>query len=132
MVFAALGAADVLAALPTDLSARALLLDGVSSIALPSDGAWEWPETRLRYANAAVPEALIAAGVVMDDPRKLGDGLSMLRFLVTLETRDHHLSVTGTAGRGPAQNSAQFRSAAHRGRGAGRRVRASFRDHRGE
>ena len=108
MVFAALGAADVLTAFPTDLSARALLLDAVSSIALPSDRAWEWPESRLRYANAAVPEALMAAGVVMDDPRMLSHGLSMLRFLVTLETRDHHLSVTGPAGRGPAQHSAQF------------------------
>ncbi|MET0829882.1 MAG: glycosyltransferase [Microbacterium sp.] len=108
LVFAALGAAAVLTAFPTDLSARALLLDGVSGIALPSDGAWEWPESRLRYANAAVPEALLAAGVAMDDPRMLSHGLSMLRFLVTLETRDHHLSVTGTSGRGPTQHSAQF------------------------
>jgi hypothetical protein len=108
MVFAALGAAEVLAASPTDLSARALVLDGVSAIALPSNSAWEWPEARLRYANAAVPEALIAASVVMDDPRMLGHGLSMLRFLVCLETRGGHLSVTGTAGRGPTERFAQF------------------------
>jgi len=108
MVFAALGAADVLAAFPTDLSAQALLLDGVTAIALPSDRAWEWPEARLRYANAAVPEALLAASVVMDDPRMLRHGLSLLRFLVRLETGDGHLSVTGTTGRGPTQRSAQF------------------------
>ena len=92
----------------TDLSARALMLDGVTAIALPSDAAWEWPESRLRYANAAVPEALLAAGVVMDDPRMLRHGLSMLRFLVDLETRDGHLSVTGSAGGVRAQRSAQF------------------------
>jgi uncharacterized protein YyaL (SSP411 family) len=108
MAFAALGAADVLTAFPTDPSARALVLDGVTAIALPSDAAWEWPEPRLRYANAVVPEALIAAGVAMDDPRMLRHGLSMLRFLVDLETGDGHLSVTGVTGRGPAQRSAQF------------------------
>jgi hypothetical protein len=108
MVFAALGAAEVLAAFPTDLSARALLLDGISGIALAGAGAWEWPESRLRYANAAVPDALIAAGVVLDDPRMLSHGLSMLRFLLSLETREGHVSVTGTAGRGRTQHSAQF------------------------
>jgi len=108
MVFAALGAAEVLTAFPTDLSARALMLDGVSSIAMPEMGAWKWPESRLRYANAAVPEALLTAGVVMDDPRMLSHGLSMLRFLLSLEMRDGHLSVTGPSGRGRAQHSAQF------------------------
>ncbi|WP_243076286.1 glycosyltransferase [Microbacterium sp. SS28] len=108
MAFATLGAADVLAADPEDLSARALVLDGISSIATPPDGDWYWPESRLRYANAALPEALLAGGRATDNPRAVARGLSMLRFLVDVETNRGHLSVTGTGGRGPAQRSAQF------------------------
>ena len=108
MAFATLGAADVLAADPDDLCARALLLDGVSSIATPPDDRSPWPEPRLRYANAALPEALLAAGTATDNPRVVARGLSMLRFLVDVETSRGHLSVTGTDGRGPAQRSPQF------------------------
>ena len=108
MAFATLGAADVLSADPDDLSARALLRDGVVSIGVPSDARWPWPEPRLRYANAALPEALLAGGAAMDDPRVVARGLAMLRFLLDVETRDGHLSVTGVGGRGPAQRSVQF------------------------
>ncbi|MGC5225347.1 glycosyltransferase [Micromonospora sp. DT81.3] len=108
LAFATLGAADVLAAYPDDLCARALLLDGISSIPTPPDDSWPWPEQRLRYANAALPEALLAGGTATDNPRIVARGLSMLRFLVDLETSHGHLSVTGTDGRGPAQRSAQF------------------------
>jgi hypothetical protein len=108
MAFATLGAADVLSADPDDLSARALLRDGVVSIRVPSDPRWPWPEPRLRYANAALPEALLAGGTAIDDPRIVARGLAMLRFLLDVETRDGHLSVTGVGGRGPAQRSVQF------------------------
>ena len=108
MAFATLGAADVLGADPGDLSARALLLDGLASIDFPSDERWPWPEPRLRYANAALPEALLAGGAAMDDPRVMARGLSMLRFLLEVETRGGHLSVTGVGGRGPTQRSVQY------------------------
>jgi hypothetical protein len=108
MAFATLGAADVLAAHPDDLAAHALLLDGVSTIEIPRDDPWAWPEPRLRYANAVLPEALLAAGVAMDSPRIVSHGLGMLRFLVGVETTGGHLSVTGTGGRGPAQTAVQF------------------------
>jgi hypothetical protein len=108
MAFATLGATDVLAAHPDDLAANALLHDGVSTIAIPRDGQWAWPEPRLRYANAVLPEALLAAGMAMDSPRVESQGLGMLRFLVGLETTGGRLSVTGTDGRGPGQTAAQF------------------------
>ena len=108
MAFATLGATDVLAAHPDDLAANALLHDGVSTIAIPRDDPWAWPEPRLRYANAVLPEALLAAGMAMDSPRVVSQGLGMLRFLVGLETTGGRLSVTGTDGRGPGQTAAQF------------------------
>ncbi|GAA1964639.1 hypothetical protein GCM10009776_29360 [Microbacterium deminutum] len=108
MVFATLGAADVLSGNSKDLSARALVFDGISSIAIPMDDHWQWPEQRLRYANAALPEALLAGGTAVDNPGIVGRGLAMLRFLLDVETNRGHLSVTGTDGRGPAQRSAQF------------------------
>ncbi|MEI5582444.1 MULTISPECIES: glycosyltransferase [unclassified Agromyces] len=108
LAFATLGAADVLTAYPDDLAAHALLIDGALTIAIPTDDAWAWPEPRLRYANAVLPEALLAAGMAIDSPRLVGRGLGMLRFLVGVETAGGHLSVTGTRGRGPAQRAAQF------------------------
>ena len=108
MVFATLGAADVLSGDPDDLSARALVIDGISSIPIPTDDRWQWPEPRLRYANATVPEALLAGGTAADNPRVVARGLAMLRFLLDVETNRGHLSVTGTDGRGPSQRSAQF------------------------
>src|SRR5690606_27433834 len=63
MAFAALGAADVLVVVPHHRRARELLSDAVEAIGpVSADPAWPWPEDRLRYANAALPEALIAAG----------------------------------------------------------------------
>ncbi|ANJ29003.1 glycosyltransferase [Agromyces aureus] len=108
MAFATLGAADVLTVHPDDPAAHALVLDGVSTIPAPQDDAWSWPEPRLRYANAVLPDAVMAAGVAMDNARVVGHGLGMLRFLLGVETSGGHLSVAGTDGRGPAQTGRQF------------------------
>jgi hypothetical protein len=63
MSFAALGAAELLAVHPRHGRAAQLLVDAVATIGpLPTDPEWPWPEQRLSYANAAIPEALIAAG----------------------------------------------------------------------
>src|SRR5271169_4093260 len=63
MAFAALGAAEVLSIDPDDVSARSLLSDAADAIGRTSQRAgWPWPEERLTYANATLPEAMIAAG----------------------------------------------------------------------
>lgn len=108
MAFATLGAAEVLTVARDDLAARALVLDGVAGIPPARDDGWEWPEPRLRYANAVVPEALLASGIATDNPRTFARGLSLLRFLLSVETGHGHLSVTGVLGRGPAQSAPQF------------------------
>ena len=102
MAFAALGAAELLAVRPHHLGAHALLTDAADGMA-PSDAnaAWPWPEARLRYANAVLPEAMIAAGAVLDRPRLLQHGLDLLAWLLDHETVDSHLSVTPVGGSGP-------------------------------
>lgn len=100
-VFAALGAAQSLSRDPADLVARELLEDCADEVRAEidvTDQGWPWPEPRLRYANGAVAEALIAAGDRLDDSGILADGLLLLGFLLNLETHRGHLSVTPVAG----------------------------------
>ena len=102
MAFAALGAAELLAFDPEHGAARALLTDYAASVpAGNNDPAWPWPEPRLTYANAALPEAMIAAGAALDDSTLRQRGLDLLAWLVEFETGDGHLSPTPVGGRGP-------------------------------
>ncbi len=101
MAFAALGAADVLSLHPDNLEARSLLADAVTLIGAPQEGGWQWPEPRLTYANATLAEALIAAGVALDNVSIIDRGLTMLAWLLRLETQRGHLSLTPVGGRGP-------------------------------
>jgi hypothetical protein len=105
MAFAALGAAEVLSTRPDELAARQLLADALATIGelTADDHGWPWPEERLSYGNAAIAEALIVAGDALPDARALDRGLTLLTFLLGVETRDGHLSVTPVAGRGRAE-----------------------------
>ena len=102
MAFAALGAAELLHVDPGHRSARALITDYAAGIAGPNgDPSWPWPEPRLTYANAVLPEAMIAAGVALEDHTLRQRGLDLLAWLVDHETADGHLSPTPAGGRGP-------------------------------
>jgi hypothetical protein len=102
MAFAALGAAEVLALDPANVSARALLSDAAAALHGPSRAArWPWPEERHTYANATLPEAMIAAGAGLDRPDLLQRGLDLLEWLLDRETRRGHLSVAPVGGSGP-------------------------------
>jgi hypothetical protein len=101
MAFAALGAAELLAVNPEHGAARKLITDYAASLAAPNgDPAWPWPEPRLTYANAVLAEAMIAAGVVLDDMMLRQRGLDLLGWLIEYETSDGHLSPTPVGGRG--------------------------------
>jgi hypothetical protein len=66
MAFAALGAAEVLSIDPDDVSARNLLSDAADAMSrLSQHSGWPWPEERLTYANATLPEAMISAGAAL-------------------------------------------------------------------
>jgi len=102
MAFAAMGAADVLAVHPGHAAASRLLADAVDTIGRPdADPAWAWPQRRLTYANAALAEALIVAGSLLERRDVLADGLRALRWLLDRETRAGHLSPTPAGGAGP-------------------------------
>lgn len=99
MAFAALGADQVLVAHPGHRGARALLADAADLLGRPQrDRAWRWPEARLSYANAVLPEALIAAGAALGRETLLSDGLELLAWLLEHESLDGHLSVTPSGG----------------------------------
>ncbi len=101
MAFAALGAAELLTVDPEHRGAHELITDYAASVTAPSgDAAWPWPEPRLTYANAVLAEAMIAAGVALDDLTLRQRGLELLAWLLDYETAGGHLSPTPAAGRG--------------------------------
>jgi hypothetical protein len=102
MAFAALGAHEVLAVRPGHSGALSLLTAAVEVVGNrgPSTS-WPWPEPRLSYANAVLPEAMIAAGVGLGRPDLVDDGLDLLAWLLDYETTGGHLSVTPVGGSGP-------------------------------
>lgn len=100
MAFATLGAVEVVGVEEMTDAARALVHDAAVVLDRPVLGDdWHWPEERLSYSNAVLAEALMAAGSILGDGRMLELGLSELRWLLALETRAGHLSVTSSKGR---------------------------------
>lgn len=100
--FAAIGAADVLAVRPDCHPARDLLVDCLARLPRGLGTSWQWPESRLRYANASLCHALIVGGEAMHDVATQEQGLAQLGVLLGIETAPAgHLSLAGTEGRGP-------------------------------
>ena len=113
MAFATLGAAEVVDVHPSHAAARAVIVATVETIGRPArtgarSGAWPWPEPRLSYANAVLPEALIAAGVALADEGLLADGLDLLGWLLDTESSGGHLSVTPVGGWAPGESRPGF------------------------
>lgn len=107
--FAVLGASEMLDVQPDHAQARLLLSDAADQIPGPApDPAWPWPEARLEYANAVIPEAMIAAGVHLDRPALVSQGLDLLGWLLDHETGDGHLSVTPAGGADPGTTRPAF------------------------
>src|SRR5665648_601161 len=70
MAYAALGGCEVLGVRPGDSVALGLLTDARTRLgSAPANPAWPWPEARLSYANAVLPEALVGIGAALGDER---------------------------------------------------------------
>jgi hypothetical protein len=102
MAFASLGASEVLSVHPGHDGALALLSAASAVIGRPGHRAeWPWPQPRLTYANAVLPEALLAAGAALGAAGLVADGLRLLAWLLDVQTHNGHLSLVPAAGRGP-------------------------------
>ena len=109
MAFAVLGAAELLSVHPDDRRARSLLSDAADSMTrLRWQAEWPWPERRLTYANATLPEAMIAAGSALERPILVKRGLDLLEWLLDREGQQGHLSVTPVGGSGPDDDGPGF------------------------
>ncbi|MCB2178145.1 MAG: hypothetical protein KQH57_20240 [Actinomycetales bacterium] len=109
MAYAALGAVQLLRVTPDDFSARRLLHDARPILpTLSTATTWGWPYDRLTYANAVLPEAMIAVGRALRDVDLRHDGLTLLGWLEEEQTLDGHLSVVPSAGRAPGDRRPSF------------------------
>lgn len=109
MVFAGLGAGELLLRRPNEVFAQHLMCAAVDAVGVDGkDPAWPWPEPRLSYGNGSLVELLLLAGEALHDPDLQRRGIAMLDFLVGTETFDGHLSVTPVGGRGPGDAQPAF------------------------
>jgi len=108
MAHATIGAAAVLNALPGHELARGLLDAGSEALPTEAQGSWGWPEERLSYGNALIPEALLAAAVARADRRGALEALSLLEWLAEAESAGGHFSFTPTGGRRPGEAGPSF------------------------
>lgn len=110
MCFAVLGAASIINVDPTNTGALMLLRDARTSFSFHKSisARWPWIEQRLSYANAVIPEAMMACGVALHDSALARRGARLLEWLVHQETMNDHLSVTPVGGRGPDDVPPQF------------------------
>ncbi len=99
--FAALGVAALLAVDRSVTSAQALANRARRRLLYAPPKWGPWPEPRLTYANARIPEAMMALGAAMDDDVLFSRGLTLLEWLVGVERCDGHWSFTPVGGRGP-------------------------------
>jgi hypothetical protein len=109
IALASLGAFEVLRLHPGHRIALALVEAAIARIGRPLPStSWPWPEERLSYGNALLPEVLLGAGAELRDESLLEDGLSLLGWLLDVETHGQCLSVTPVGGRGPGDHSPAF------------------------
>lgn len=106
--YAALGAAEVIRSKCRSRSAVELLDRTTEVIAEAARAKIPWPEARLTYDNARIPEALIAAGSVLGDKRRLAMGIRLLEWLVEAETNEDHFSFAPVGGRKPGDRRVGF------------------------
>ncbi|MGI9302557.1 MAG: glycosyltransferase [Gammaproteobacteria bacterium] len=97
--YAALGYAEMLAAEPSNSRLRELLEHTAQVLPRPAnDQFWPWPEARLTYDNARLPQALLCAGETLKDSVLVADGLRLLEWLVHIETHRNHFSFAPVGG----------------------------------
>lgn len=108
MMWAALGAVEILRSRPLHGPSMALLSAASNLVPQAADRDWPWPEARLAYANAIVPDVLMLAGHHLHRPGLLARGIALLRWLVDHESNAGAFSVTSVGGWGPGEARVRF------------------------
>ncbi len=130
MAFAALGAAEVLSVVPEHRGALELIAAAAQMIGgLEAGGGWLWPEPRLTYANAVLPEALLVAGTALDAPPSRSRWAAALGLAARRADPGRTPVRRPGRGSGAGRHRPRIRPAADRGRRAGRRLRPGTRSH---
>ena len=106
--YAVLGAVAALRAWPAAPKIEAFLHRTARRLPRPHRGAWQWPEPRLTYDNARIPEALIAAGAMLGEENMVADGLALLEWLIETESGERGFSFTPVGGRGAGERGPAF------------------------
>lgn len=106
--YAALGAAELVRSAPRSRSGLDLLDRTSQVIADSAVTMIPWPEARLTYDNARIPEALITAGDVLGDKGRLSMGVRLLEWLVGVESNGGHFSFSPVGGREPGGRRPEF------------------------
>lgn len=109
MAYAALGAGHVIEVAPEHDGARRLIEFTAAELNRPGTAPfWPWPESRLTYANAVLPQAMLRVGDLVGDLRLRDRGLRLLTWLVAEQTRGGHLSVVSSVGRSSSDAGPKF------------------------
>ncbi len=106
--YAALGAAELIEHGKGIKSAFELLDRTTAFLFLATDSMSPWPETRLSYDNARIPQALIAAGVALGDERRTEVGIRLIEWLAGNETIGGQFSFTPVGGRPAGDREPRF------------------------
>lgn len=93
MVFASLGASQILEVLPGNEAALAIIRDTVAMLPTIEAPRWAWPEPKLTYANGAIPEVMMVAGYHTNDVHLTRQGRHALEWLWHLQVSGGRLSV---------------------------------------
>ncbi len=106
--YAILGAAAALETEQGIPGVRDFLRLAGSRLPRTTEHGWGWPEPRLTYDNARIPQALVAAGLALGDDTMIEDGLRFLAWLIDVEEGGSGFSFTPVAGREPNRRGPGF------------------------
>lgn len=107
--FAVLGAAEVLSVDTKHPVAQSLLHACERRLSLqPCAKEWPWPEQRLAYDNARIPQAHMLIGRWLHRSEREQHGLNLLKWLVDVESLPGHFSFAPTAGWGAEESRPRF------------------------
>jgi hypothetical protein len=107
-IYAGLGAAALLESDRLHPIGRSLANEAANRLPRPRPKGWMWPEPRLSYDNARIPQCMFALGEVTGEDHLVTDGLRLLIWLVAMEWSGGHFSFTPVGGRGPGQGHPAF------------------------